>query len=264
MKGVRTQEGALQPGRKGGRTVDDEGAGRAFAPAEGRAEGRDGTPAGPCEAAVIARVRAGEAEAYAELVRAHTGVALRAAVAFGAGADAEDVVQSAFFKAYRSLGSFREGAAFRPWLLRIVVNETRNTVRSAGRLRAVAGREAGLREADPLIPDSADPAAAALAQERRTLLIAALDALGEEQRQVVTCRYLLEMDEAETAGALGWPRGTVKSRLNRALKKLEKSLGALGPLGPFGPVGADVAGPAEPARLMGGGEGHGEGRQESE
>lgn len=90
---------------------------------------------------MIARVRAGEAEAYAQLVRAHTGVALRAAVAFGAGADAEDVVQSAFLKAYQSLGGFREGAAFRPWLLRIVVNETRNTVRSAGRARAVAGRE---------------------------------------------------------------------------------------------------------------------------
>lgn len=187
---------------------------------------------------MIARVRAGDAEAYAALVHAHTGVALRAAVAFGAGADAEDVVQSAFFKAYRSLGSFREGAEFRPWLLRIVVNETRNTLRSAGRLRAATGREATFREADPLIPDSADPAAAALAEERRTLLITALDALGEEQRQVVTCRYLLEMGEAETAQALGWPRGTVKSRLNRALKKLEKRLG---PLGPFGDGGAREA-----------------------
>ncbi|WP_328891261.1 RNA polymerase sigma factor [Streptomyces sp. NBC_00316] len=174
---------------------------------------------------MIARVRAGEAEAYAQLVRAHTGVALRAAVAFGAGADAEDVVQSAFFKAYQSLGRFREGAAFRPWLLRIVVNETRNTVRSAGRARAVAGREALFQGADPAIPESADPAVAALTSERRTLLTAALDELSEEHRRVVTYRYLLEMDEAETAQALGWPRGTVKSRLNRALRKLEKKLG---------------------------------------
>ncbi|MFF1836880.1 RNA polymerase sigma factor [Streptomyces sp. NPDC058231] len=178
------------------------------------------------EAAVIARVRAGEPEAYAQLVRAHTGVALRAAVAFGAGAEAEDVVQSAFFKAYRSLGRFREGSAFRPWLLRIVVNETRNTLRSAGRARAVAGREAMMRGAEPVIPESADPAVAALAEERRTLLTAALGELSKEQRQVVTYRYLLEMDEAETAQTLGWPRGTVKSRLNRALKKLEKRLGA--------------------------------------
>ncbi|MEU4132315.1 RNA polymerase sigma factor [Streptomyces wuyuanensis] len=177
------------------------------------------------EAAVIARVRSGEPEAYAELVRAYTPVALRAAVACGAGSDAEDVVQSAFFKAYRSLGRFREGSPFRPWLLRIVVNETRNTVRSAVRMRELAGREAILLGgAEPLIPDVADPAAAAVAGERRGRLLAALDELGEEHRQVVIHRYLLELDESETARALGWPRGTVKSRLNRALRKLERLL----------------------------------------
>ncbi len=177
---------------------------------------------------MIARVRAGEPEAYAELVRAHTAVALRAAVAFGAGPDAEDVVQSAFLKAYQALGRFREGAAFRPWLLRIVVNETRNTVRSAGRLRALVGREALLLGSEPLIPDSADPAVAAVADERRTRLLAALDELSVAQRQVVACRYLLEMDEAETAQALGWPRGTVKSRLSRALTKLGQLIGGKG------------------------------------
>ncbi|MET7616425.1 sigma-70 family RNA polymerase sigma factor [Streptomyces sp. NPDC005408] len=203
MKGVRAREGTLQTGPEGGRIVEDE-------------------------RAVIARVRAGEPEAYAELVRAHTNVALRAAVAFGAGADAEDVVQNAFLKAYQSLGRFRDGAAFRPWLLRIVVNETRNTVRSAVRLRALAGREALLLGSEPLIPESADPAVAALAEERRTALLAALEELSEEQRQVVTYRYLLEMDEAETAEALGWPRGTVKSRLNRGLARLGRVIGAKG------------------------------------
>ncbi|MGA5445697.1 RNA polymerase sigma factor [Streptomyces umbrinus] len=176
------------------------------------------------EAAVIARVRAGEPEAYAELVRAHTGLALRAAAALGAGADAEDVVQQAFFKAYCSLGRFRDGAAFKPWLLSIVANETRNTVRTAVRQRTLAGREAALVEAEPLIPESADPAAAALEVERRTALLTALEGLGEDHRLVVTYRYLLEMDESETAQALGWPRGTVKSRLNRALRKLGRLL----------------------------------------
>lgn len=71
----------------------------------------------------------------------------------------------------------------------------------------MAGREAILRGVDPAIPESADPAVAALAEERRTLLTAALDELSEDHRQVVTYRYLLEMDEAETAQALGWPRG---------------------------------------------------------
>lgn len=85
---------------------------------------------------------------------------------------------------------------------------------------------------------------AALAEERRTLLTAALDELGEDHRRVVTYRYLLEMDEAETAQALGWPRGTVKSRLNRALRKLEKKLGTT-----TGGRGTDRRG-------AGGGEGH--------
>ncbi|MFE0130517.1 RNA polymerase sigma factor [Streptomyces sp. NPDC059037] len=196
------------------------------------------------EGAVIARVRAGEAEAYAELVRAFTGLALRAAAALGAGSDAEDVVQQAFFKAYCSLGRFREGSAFKPWLLSIVANETRNTVRSAVRQRSLVGREAALAEAEPLIPESADPAVAALEVERRAALLAALERLSEEHRLVVTYRYLLEMDEAETAEALGWPRGTVKSRLNRALRKLERLL----PRVPDGPDGSDGSG---------GGDGHG-------
>ncbi|MFJ8820221.1 RNA polymerase sigma factor [Streptomyces sp. NPDC102467] len=175
---------------------------------------------------MIARVRAGEPEAYAELVHAFTGVALRAAVALGAGADAEDVVQQSFFKAYCSLGRFRDGSAFRPWLLKIVANETRNTVRTAGRQRSVAGREAAMVEADPLIPETADPAVAAVEIERRSELLRALERLSEEHRLVVTYRYLLEMDESETAQALGWPRGTVKSRLNRALRKLGQLLPA--------------------------------------
>ncbi|WPP31634.1 RNA polymerase sigma factor [Streptomyces sp. CL7] len=173
---------------------------------------------------MIARVRAGQLEAYAELVRAHTGIALRAAAALGAGPDAEDVVQQAFVKAYCALGRFRDGAAFRPWLLSIVANETRNTVRAAARRTTLAGREAALVGAEPVIPESADPAVATLETERRAALLAALERLSEEHRLVVTYRYLLEMDERETAEALGWPRGTVKSRLNRALRRLQRLL----------------------------------------
>ncbi|KDN79817.1 siderophore-interacting protein [Streptomyces olindensis] len=173
---------------------------------------------------MIARVRAGEPEAYAELVRAHTAIALRAATALGAGSDAEDVVQQAFVKAYCALGRFRDGMAFKPWLLAIVANETRNTTRTAARQRTLAVREAALTQAEPLIPESADPAVATVEAERRAALLAALEQLSEEHRLVVTYRYLLEMDEPETAQALGCPRGTVKSRLSRALRKLARLL----------------------------------------
>ncbi|MHA4819947.1 RNA polymerase sigma factor [Streptomyces aculeolatus] len=185
---------------------------------------------------MIARVRAGETEAYAELVRAHAETAHRLALLLGAGAEAEDVVQNAFIKAYRALGGFRDGAAFRPWLLRIVANETKNTVRAAARRRAATERAGALagRAADggggaAGVAGGAGPgeglAGVALAAERREELVTALRALGERHREVVVHRYLLDLDEAETAAVLGVPRGTVKSRLSRALRELARLLG---------------------------------------
>ncbi|GGS47429.1 RNA polymerase sigma factor [Actinokineospora fastidiosa] len=162
-------------------------------------------------------MRAGDVGAYAALVRAHTAPALRAALLFGAGADAEDVVQESLVKAYRALPTFRADAPFRPWLLRIVANETRNAVRSR--------RRRGMTEAAAAEPDlPADPAASAAARARRRELLTAVAALPERYRQVVTCRYLLDLDERETATVLGLPRGTVKSRLSRALRTLRSTL----------------------------------------
>ena len=97
---------------------------------------------GPEDAEILARVRGGDRDAYAELVRRHAPVAMRTAALLGAGGDAEDVVQEAFVKAYAALDRFRPGAPFRPWLLRIVANETRNLhrVRGPPRRRGNAGR----------------------------------------------------------------------------------------------------------------------------
>ena len=191
----------------------------------------------PADAEILARVRAGDRDAYAELVHRHAPTAMRVAAMLGAGSDAEDVVQEAFVKAYAGLGGFREGAAFRPWLLRIVANETSNLRRSVGR-RAVRERTAW-QQTERLLSAVDDPEHAALSAERRAMLVGALAGLSEPHRRVVSCRYLLELDEAETATILGWPRGSVKSRLHRALSALAKTLGE--PTGGAG-VGADVAG----------------------
>jgi RNA polymerase sigma factor (sigma-70 family) len=175
----------------------------------------------------VARVRAGNREAYGELVRRHAPVAVRTARLLGAGTDAEDVVQEAFVKAYASLDRFRDGGPFRPWLLRIVANETHNLLRSAGR-RAARERAAWERTAPLLVPGPDDaPTAAALTHERREQLVAGLGRLAEPYRQVVVCRYLLDLDEAETATVLGVPRGTVKSRLSRALDQLGRTIAVL-------------------------------------
>lgn len=148
----------------------------------------------------------------------------------GAGSDADDVVQESLVKAYRALGRFREGASFRAWLLKIVANETHNLHRTSQRR---LGRElvAASLTSDELDSrrEEGDPARVALSGERRGELLAAVSALPDRYRLVVTCRYLLDLDEAETATLLGWPRGTVKSRSHRALRRLRKELPDLTP-----------------------------------
>jgi RNA polymerase sigma factor (sigma-70 family) len=168
-------------------------------------------------------VRGGDTDAYADLVRRHAPVAVRTAALLGAGSEAEDVAQEAFVKAYAALGRFRTGAPFRPWLLRIVANETRNLHRSAGR-RAAREQRAWAAAEPLLVRGGQDVAGAVLGSARREALVAGLARLSVPHRQVVTCRYLLDLDEAETAAVLGWPRGTVKSRLHRALAALRTDL----------------------------------------
>jgi RNA polymerase sigma-70 factor (ECF subfamily) len=62
-------------------------------------------------------------------------------------------------------------------------------------------------------------------REQQAALLAAVETLREEDRLVITCRYFLELSEAETAEVLGWRRGTVKSRLSRALERLRAQMG---------------------------------------
>jgi RNA polymerase sigma factor (sigma-70 family) len=130
------------------------------------------------------------------------------------------VVQEAFVKAWQALDRFRPEAPFRPWLIRIVANRTRNTVRSRRRRDALAVRALDLR-------DGPDPELDALAAERRRALLAAVRSLRAAERDVVVCRWLLGLDEAETATALGIPRGTAKSRASRALARLRVELADL-------------------------------------
>ncbi|MGA9748361.1 MAG: RNA polymerase sigma factor [Nocardioides sp.] len=172
----------------------------------------------------MARVRAGDPDAYAALVRRHAPVAIRTAALLGAGADAEDVAQEAFVKAYGALPRFREGAPFRPWLLRIVANETRNLHRAAGRRSAREQRAWAAAEPLLLHGNGQEVPDAVLGSVRREALVAGLGRLSVPHRQVVTCRYLLDLDVGETAQVLGWPRGTVKSRLHRALAALREEV----------------------------------------
>ncbi len=174
------------------------------------------------EATLVERARDGDAAAYERLVRAHQAIAFRVAYTITDDAEeAEDAAQEAFVKAYRALSRFRTGAAFKPWLLAIVANEARNRRKAAGRrmsLAVRAARDGATAAAHP------SPEATVLAAERRGELLAVLGALREEDRAVISCRYFLDLSEKETAAALGCARGTVKSRLSRAMGRLRERM----------------------------------------
>ncbi|MEO8437667.1 MAG: sigma-70 family RNA polymerase sigma factor [Chloroflexota bacterium] len=170
---------------------------------------------------LIGRARTGDVAAYEVLVRRYQDVALRTAYLVAPEADAADAVQDAFVKAHAALSRFRVDAPFRPWLLRIVANESRNRRRSATRRAGLAFRAAVVEPRNEVGPS---PESAVLAAETRGQLVAAIGRLRDEEREVIGARYLLGLSEAETAEALSIPAGTVKSRTARALDRLRAVL----------------------------------------
>ncbi|MEU6410871.1 sigma-70 family RNA polymerase sigma factor [Microbispora sp. NPDC046933] len=169
----------------------------------------------------VTRALAGDLDAYEVLVTRYSAVAHRTASLLGAADEAEDVVQEAFVKAFRHLKGFRRGSSFRPWLLRIVANETHDLTRSRGRRSDLAVRLG--REREPFGPE--DPEDAAVGADGRTRLLEAVRALPDGEREAVVCRYFLQLSEAETAEVLGLRLGTVKSRTFRALRRLREEVG---------------------------------------
>ncbi len=185
---------------------------------------------------LVALAKRGETTAYEELVRRYQVLAFRTAYLItGDASEAEDAAQTAFVKAWSALDrfeiaprSFRRLSndeelpepSFRPWLLTIVANEARNRRRSAMRHPTVELDDA----LDHTGSDPESPESIAEANERRETLVAALNQLSDSDRQVISMRYVLDLSEQEMANALGVPRGTVKSRLSRALQRTRQRL----------------------------------------
>jgi RNA polymerase sigma factor (sigma-70 family) len=173
------------------------------------------------DSTLVERAKEGDERAFDELVRAHQATAFRTAYLFtGTAADAEEAVQTAFIKAWRALGRFRRGAPFKPWLLRIVANEARNLRRSASRYGQLA-----LRVSEEL-ESRVEPAAEQQAIDRDSLekLLLAVNRLDQRDRDVLTCRFFLDLSERETAEVLEVRQGTVKSRTSRALERLREAM----------------------------------------
>jgi RNA polymerase sigma-70 factor (ECF subfamily) len=164
----------------------------------------------------VRRARQGDESAWELLVREHQQAIFRLAyLLLGDAAEAEDIAQETFIRAFRTLDTFDATRPARPWLLTIAANLARNRRRSIGRyLRALA-------RAGRMAPEQvAGLGERSGEQWEAQLLWQAVRRLRLPDQEVIYLRYFLDLSEAETAGALRIAPGTVKSRLHRATAKL--------------------------------------------
>jgi RNA polymerase sigma factor (sigma-70 family) len=161
--------------------------------------------------------------AFGELVRRHQSAGLRVAAAVcGSTEHAPDVVQDAFVAAYRHAGAYRGESSVRSWLLRIVANHAKNELRTRGRRLRRDDRHARLTLTEAASDAGPDEIAARHGDRRR--LADALVRLPVADREVLGCRFLAGLSEAETAEVLSVAVGTVKSRTSRGLARLRAEM----------------------------------------
>jgi len=170
------------------------------------------------ERALVLAAQAGDASAFAGLVRRHQRRAYAVARAVVLSHDdAEDAVQEGFLHAFRALSRFRPEQAFGAWLHRIVANAALDIA-----------RRRKVRDADQLPESLASPHRdPAESEELRTRLASALETLGPRQRSVIVLHDVEGYKHAEIGALLGIPEGTARSDLHHARTHLRKLLGDL-------------------------------------
>jgi RNA polymerase sigma-70 factor (ECF subfamily) len=163
------------------------------------------------ERRLVREVQRGSARALEELFRREWPRAYRAAyLVVHDAAAAEDIAQEAFLAAVRAIDRFDRRRPFGPWMHRIVVNRAIDVTRARALRREVDAAAAESAEAPPDRPSEPLPRD----------VVAALKDLSPEHRAVVVLRYVFDYTPGEIARALDLPRGTVNSRLRRALDRL--------------------------------------------
>ena len=173
------------------------------------------------DAALVARLRAGDGPAFEELVTVYQhqvfGIALRM---LGNHAEAEEIAQETFLRAHRALGEFRGEARLGTWLYAIASRLCLNRLGS-GRRRHERSDEMALAQAPA---EDADAAGALERDELQAALREAVAALPEDRRIVVVLRDLEGLSYEDVAEILGLPLNTVRSRLHRARLDLKAKL----------------------------------------
>ncbi|HKF41489.1 MAG TPA: RNA polymerase sigma factor [Thermoanaerobaculia bacterium] len=176
---------------------------------------------------VVRRVRDGDAELFAKLIRRYDQRVYRCARAVLANdAEAEDVTQEAWVRAYQHLGQFAGRARFSTWLTRIALHEAFARSRRGRKLMSLDEDPSRKEELLRNDPDSTTPEKETLGRELRVLLEEAIESLPETYRIVFMLREVEGLDTAEAAEALGLTEDAVKTRLSRARALLRRDLTA--------------------------------------
>lgn len=171
---------------------------------------------------LVERSRRGDREAFRSLVDAHLDVVFRMARRLsGNDADADDLSQEAFFRAWKAIGTFRGDATFKTWICRIVMNLHATRHATDARRPVQAGLDATLAE-------GSEPSghAVAVARELSQRVRLAVDALPEKQRAALSLAAYESMSVNEIAEVLGSRPETVKVNLWLARKRLREVLDA--------------------------------------
>ncbi len=178
---------------------------------------------------LVRRVQRGERGAYDLLVLKYQHKVVKLVMRYLRNpADAEDVAQEAFVKAYRALPQFRGDSAFYTWLYRIAINTAKNAL--AARDRNPVSYELDLQNTDDSsdvvsrLKDPETPEGLALTEEIRDTVNHAIEELPEDLRTAIVLRELEGMSYEEIAASMDCPVGTVRSRIFRAREAIDRRL----------------------------------------
>lgn len=174
----------------------------------------------------VALAKSGDTDAMKELYERNRGRIFSLAYRYTNNtADAEDILQESFVKAFASLRKCKldENAFFASWLYRIAVNCSMDHFRRRRGLQEVVDLESHLAAAD--LEDPATPEGEYARAEARRLVRLSLKGLSRRRRMIVVLRHYQQLKIAEIAAAMGCSEGSVKGQLFKALGQLRKDLG---------------------------------------
>ena len=178
---------------------------------------------------LVRRVQRGDKSAFDLLVRKYQHKVVKLVLRYVRNpAEAEDIAQEAFIKAYRALPQFRGDSAFYTWMYRIAINTAKNSL--ASRDRSPIRYDLDLTDPEEShsvqtrLQDPDTPEGMALTEEIRLIVNSAIDALPEELKTAIVLRELDGLSYEEIAAAMECPVGTVRSRIFRAREAIDKRL----------------------------------------